>query len=59
MQEGGHHGFPVPRPTAHLRFASGHAGGAHSGLTGTVGPQDVGHDAALFPPGTGTIAECG
>ena len=59
MQEGGHHGLPVPRPTAHLRFASGHAGGAHSGIARTAGAQDLDHDSALFSPGTGAVTECG
>ena len=59
MQEGGHNGLPVPRSAAYLRFAFGHAGSAHPGIARTAGVQDTGHDAALFPPGTGTIAECG
>ena len=32
---------------------------SHPGLTGIAGSQNIGHDAALFSSGPGTVAECG
>jgi hypothetical protein len=59
VQEDRHHELPVPRPKAYLRQSFSHEGSAHSGFTRISGPQNLGHDAAPFPPCAGTVTERG